>query len=81
MPAASAPPVAAAGRLYFASEDGVAYVVRAGETFELLAANDMRQMCFATPAFSGSMLLVRTRTHLHALGDGSAAGAGNGVAP
>jgi outer membrane protein assembly factor BamB len=63
----SASPVAAAGRLYFASEDGVMFVVRAGRTFELLARNDMREMCLATPAVSGDLLLVRTQTQLLAL--------------
>ena len=63
----SASPVAAAGRVYFASEDGVVFVVRAGRKFELLARNDMGEMCLATPAISGDLLLVRTRTHLIAL--------------
>jgi outer membrane protein assembly factor BamB len=63
----SASPVAAAGRVYFASEDGVVFVVRAGRRFELLARNDMGEMCLATPAISGDLLLVRTRTHLVAL--------------
>lgn len=75
----SASPVASAGRLYFTSEDGVVYVVRAGETFELLATNDMRQMCFATPAISDGLLLVRTRTHLHALRDDAATGSSGGT--
>jgi outer membrane protein assembly factor BamB len=64
----SASPVAAGGRLYFASEDGRVYVVRAGRTFELLATNEMDEACMATPAPSGNLLLVRTRTHLYALG-------------
>jgi outer membrane protein assembly factor BamB len=64
----SASPVAAGGRLYFASEDGKVYVVRAGRTFELLATNEMDEACMATPAPSGNLLLVRTRTHLYALG-------------
>ena len=63
----SASPVAAGGRLYFPSEDGVVFVVRAGREFQLLARNDMREMCLATPALSGDLLLVRTRTHLYAL--------------
>jgi outer membrane protein assembly factor BamB len=68
----SASPVAAGGRLYFPSEDGVLFVVRAGRSFELLARNDMREMCLATPAVSGDLLLVRTQTQLHALRDASA---------
>ncbi|MPZ20804.1 MAG: PQQ-binding-like beta-propeller repeat protein [Luteitalea sp.] len=63
----SASPVAAAGRVYFTSEDGVVYVARAGKVFELLARNDMPEMCLATPAITGDMLIVRTRGHLYAL--------------
>ena len=63
----SASPVAAAGRIYFASEDGQVIVVRAGRTFEVLATNEMDEVCMATPALSGNLLLVRTKTHLYAL--------------
>jgi outer membrane protein assembly factor BamB len=63
----SASPVAAAGRLYLPSEDGVMFVVRAGRRFELLARNDMKEMLLASPAVIGDMLFVRTRTHLIAL--------------
>ena len=70
----SASPVAAAGRIYFPSEDGVLYVVRAGSIFELLAKNDMKEMVLATPAIVGDTIFVRTRTHLVALkGDNKAA--------
>jgi outer membrane protein assembly factor BamB len=63
----SASPVAAGGRLYLASEDGKVFVVRAGRTFELLATNDMNEVCMATPALSGDLLLIRTQGHLYAL--------------
>jgi outer membrane protein assembly factor BamB len=63
----SASPVAAQGRIYLASEDGQFYVVRAGRTFELLATNDMNDVCMATPALSGALLLVRTKSHVYAL--------------
>lgn len=65
----SASPVAADGRLYFASEDGDVYVVRAGRTFELLARNPMGQICMATPAISGEMLIVRTRSALYGIAE------------
>jgi outer membrane protein assembly factor BamB len=68
----SASPVAAAGRIYFASEDGQVIVVRAGRKFEVLATNDMDEVCMATPALSGDLLLVRTKTHLYALRNGAA---------
>jgi outer membrane protein assembly factor BamB len=63
----SASPVAAAGRIYLATEDGQVFVVRAGPTFELLATNDMHEVCMATPAMSHDLLLIRTKTHLYAL--------------
>jgi outer membrane protein assembly factor BamB len=63
----SASPVAAAGRVYLASEDGVMFVVRAGRTYALLARNDMKEMMLASPAIAGDTLLVRTRTHVVAL--------------
>lgn len=65
----SSSPIAAAGRLYVASEDGVVTVVRAGRTFEVLATSEMNEVCMATPALSGNLLLVRTRTQLIALGN------------
>jgi outer membrane protein assembly factor BamB len=65
----SASPVAADGRLYFPSEDGDLFVVRAGRTFELLARNDMQEMVLATPALSGELLIVRTRRQVVALSE------------
>lgn len=63
----SASPVAAAGRIYLANEDGKVFVVRAGRIFELLATNDMNEVCMATPALSSDLLLIRTKTQLYAL--------------
>ena len=61
--------MAADGRLYFPSEDGDLFVVRAGRTFELLARNDMQEMVLATPALSGELLIVRTRRQVVALSE------------
>jgi hypothetical protein len=60
--------VAAGGHVYFASEDGDLYVVRAGRTFQVEAANQFNETIFATPALDGNLLIVRTRGHLFALG-------------
>jgi outer membrane protein assembly factor BamB len=65
----SASPVSAGGRVYFTSEDGSVFVVRAGRTYALLASNEMDALCFATPAISGDLLLVRTATDLFALAE------------
>jgi len=63
----SASPVAADGKIYLASEDGQVFVVRAGRQFALLASNDMKEVCMATPALSGDLLFIRTKTRLYAL--------------
>jgi outer membrane protein assembly factor BamB len=64
----SASPVAAAGRVYLTSEDGDVFVVRAGRAFELMGQNSMSEVCMATPAISGDMLIVRTRAMLYGIG-------------
>lgn len=60
-------PVAADGKIYFASEDGDVYVVRAGATFDVLGQNRMGEICMATPAITEGMLLFRTKGHLVAI--------------
>ena len=64
----SASPVAADGRLYFASEEGVVYVVAEGFEYELLGKNELGEECMATPAIAQGVLYYRTRGHLTALG-------------
>ncbi|MFN3649532.1 MAG: PQQ-binding-like beta-propeller repeat protein [Armatimonadota bacterium] len=64
----TASPVAADGRLYFTSEDGDIYVVKAGEKFELLSVNPMGEVCMATPAIAPEMLVFRTQAHMVAVG-------------
>jgi outer membrane protein assembly factor BamB len=65
----SASAVAAAGRLYYTSEDGDVYVVKAGSTFELLATNPLGEVAMATPAISENALIFRTRGHLLSIGE------------
>lgn len=60
--------IAADGKLYFTSENGDIYVVRAGAEFMLLATNAMDETCMATPAISDGMLIVRTQSHVYAIG-------------
>jgi outer membrane protein assembly factor BamB len=57
----SASGIAADGKLYFASETGNIYVVKAGPTYELLARNEIGGVCMATPAISGNTLFFRTQ--------------------
>ena len=64
----SASPVAADGKLYFASEDGDMYVVAAGPKFEVLSTNPIGEIMMASPAISEGTLYVRGLKHLFAIG-------------
>jgi outer membrane protein assembly factor BamB len=61
-------PVAAAGRIYFASEAGVVSVIGSGDTLEALARNDLEEPIFATPAIVESVIYIRTPGHMYAFG-------------
>lgn len=52
--------VAADGKVYFTSEDGDVFVVKAGREFELLAKNPLGDYAMATPAISDGTLYFRT---------------------
>ncbi len=67
----TASPVAAAGKLYYSSEDGDIYVIKAGPKFELLATNEMGEICMATPAISEGTLFFRTQGHVVAISERS----------
>jgi hypothetical protein len=64
----SASPVAADGKLYFPSEDGDVFVVKAGPKFELLSTNPMGQALMASPAISDGYLFLRTKDFIYAIG-------------
>jgi outer membrane protein assembly factor BamB len=63
----TASPIAADGRLYFTSEQGSMRVIKAGMDFEILAVNELDDVCMATPAISGGTLFVRSQHYLFAL--------------
>jgi len=64
----SASPVAANGHVYFTSEEGDVYVVRAGRTFELAGRNPLGDVTFATPAIVTGGLIFRTSSALISVG-------------
>ena len=55
--------------IYFTSEEGEIYVVKAGPEFELLATNSMNDVCMATPAIADGILFIRTQHHLYAIAE------------
>ena len=70
----SSSPVAADGRLYFTSEEGTTWVVRAGETYHVLATNELGEVVMTTPAISDGLLVMRGAKHVFGLGQESRAG-------
>jgi outer membrane protein assembly factor BamB len=64
----TASPVASGGHIYFATEDGEVYVVKAGPTFELVATNKLDAAMLATPAISEGRLFIRTKDEILAFG-------------
>jgi outer membrane protein assembly factor BamB len=64
----SASPIAVDSKVFFTSEEGEVYVVKAGAGFELLSKNLLGEIAMASPAFSEDVLYYRTRGRLIAIG-------------
>ena len=60
--------VAADGRIYLTSSEGITFVLKAGEEFELLAKNPLGEPVFASPAFSDGDIFIRGTKHLWCIG-------------
>jgi outer membrane protein assembly factor BamB len=62
-------PWAASGKVFCLNEDGVCFVLGAGDKFELLGTNKLADddMCMATPALVGDRLLIRTAARLYCI--------------
>jgi outer membrane protein assembly factor BamB len=65
----SASPVCAEGRLYFVDDEGVTWVVKASDKFELLEKNPIGESCYASPAFSKGQIFLRGARHLFCIGE------------
>jgi len=61
----SSSPVAADGKIYVASEDGNAAVVRAGAEWEVLSTTPLGEPVYATPALSDGDVYLRTEEALY----------------
>jgi outer membrane protein assembly factor BamB len=66
-----ASPVCGDGKIYVTGENGVIVVLADGPELKVLAKNDMRETCIATPAIADGRLFIRTRTRLFCVGDSS----------
>jgi outer membrane protein assembly factor BamB len=56
--------VVADGRVYFTSDEGITFVVKASDEYELLAKNPLGEKVFASPAFSDGDIFIRGAKHL-----------------
>jgi outer membrane protein assembly factor BamB len=65
----AASPVAADGKVYFVSEDGDVFVIKAGPTYELLAKNAMGEVVMASPAIAGKMIIIRGQNHVFGIAE------------
>lgn len=65
----SASPLLADGRIYLTSEDGVTTVIRQGDTFEILATNDLDEYTLSSLVPVNGQIFVRTDFTLWAIGN------------
>ncbi|MFV2065674.1 MAG: PQQ-binding-like beta-propeller repeat protein [Pirellulales bacterium] len=62
-------PWAYAGKVFCLNENGITFVVKAGDQFEVLRTNELedQEMCLATPAIAGDQLLIRSAERLYCI--------------
>jgi outer membrane protein assembly factor BamB len=62
-------PIAADGRIYVASRNGIVTVFEAGDNLNILAQNQLDDKIMATPAVVDNKLYIRTAGSLFAFGE------------
>ena len=55
--------------LYIPNEEGVTFVIKASDEFEVVAQNDLGDGGFASPVICGGRIYLRTNHHLYAIGE------------
>ena len=63
-----ASPVFANGNIFMSDEDGKTHVIKAGDEFERVATNDLKDGCMASMAFEGDVIYLRTKSALYKIG-------------
>jgi outer membrane protein assembly factor BamB len=63
----TASPVAFADKMFFTSEDGDTFVLRAGATHEIVRTNSVGEPVYASPALANGMVFIRGERHLFAI--------------
>ncbi len=62
-----ASPVASDGAIYIISDQGIVYTIKAGTEFEVLAENDLGDICMVVPALTDDVIFFRTQHSLIAV--------------
>lgn len=64
-------PWAYGGYIFCLDENGVTFVIKEGDQFELLRTNELAEddMCMATPAIAGDRLIIRTSERIYSIRD------------
>ena len=65
----SASPVGVDGKVFFTNDDGLTFVLAAGDDFELLHTNDIGERTLASPALVDGRWYIRTIEHLYCIGE------------
>jgi outer membrane protein assembly factor BamB len=63
-----ASPVASDGKIYIVDEEGTVYIIKDGNTFQILAEIPMNDVCMTAPAITDGMIFFRTQHNLFAVG-------------
>jgi len=58
-------PICADGKVYFPSKQGMVYVLKEGQTFEILAQNKLNSEFWASIAVSGESIVLRSDKYLY----------------
>jgi len=64
-----ASPVASDGKIYVVSDYGTVYTIKASPEFEILAENNLGEVCMAVPALSDNTMYFRTQSQLIAVSE------------
>ena len=64
----TASPVASDGRIYIPDEEGNIFIIKDGDTFELIAEIPIGENCGTAPAITDGMIYFRSQKHLYAVG-------------
>ena len=63
-----ASPVASDGRIYIVDEEGTVYILKDGDSFNLIAEIPLNDICLTAPSITEGMIFFRTQKNLIAVG-------------